>query len=258
MIAAIHQPNYLPWIGYFTKIAMCDTFIFHDYAPFSKRAVTKRTRIRKAKADLEARWLTVPVVKYASGTSISDIRISDEADWVSDHLRAIQNTYLSAPYFAAVYPVISDILRSGSISESLSELNWRGVVAIAERLGLSCTYKFASELIEHTSLVDKSPEEHSPHKLNMELLNAVGASAYVSGVGARAYQEDVHFDKASIRLVYQDIGAWLESHPYDQGVDGFAGGLSIIDPLMHLGFEGTRALMLQYIDSELSELLLDP
>ena len=35
---AIHQPNYLPWLGYFAKIKKCDIFVFLDDVQFSKNS----------------------------------------------------------------------------------------------------------------------------------------------------------------------------------------------------------------------------
>ena len=32
--AAIHQPNYIPWLGYFFKIAHADKFVFLDTVVF--------------------------------------------------------------------------------------------------------------------------------------------------------------------------------------------------------------------------------
>jgi WbqC-like protein family len=39
---AIHQPNFLPWLGYFQKIYASDIFIFHDAVEFTKRSFTQQ------------------------------------------------------------------------------------------------------------------------------------------------------------------------------------------------------------------------
>ena len=43
-IVAIHQPNYLPWLGYFHKIAAADIFVFLDDVPFSKGSYINRVK----------------------------------------------------------------------------------------------------------------------------------------------------------------------------------------------------------------------
>ena len=42
---AIHQPNFFPWMGYFHKIANCNTFVYLDDVQFSGGSVTGRAKI---------------------------------------------------------------------------------------------------------------------------------------------------------------------------------------------------------------------
>jgi len=36
MIVSIHQPNYLPWLGYFDKIKSSDCFVIFDDVQFPR------------------------------------------------------------------------------------------------------------------------------------------------------------------------------------------------------------------------------
>ena len=45
MIAAIMQPTYLPWAGYFNLINQVDIFFFLDDAQFAKQSWHNRNRI---------------------------------------------------------------------------------------------------------------------------------------------------------------------------------------------------------------------
>ena len=37
-IVAIHQPNFLPWLGYFDKLARADVFVLLDSVQFPRSA----------------------------------------------------------------------------------------------------------------------------------------------------------------------------------------------------------------------------
>ena len=55
---AIHQPHYLPWLGYLAKWAAADVFVFLDTVQYTKNGWQNRNRIKTATGP---QWLTVPV-----------------------------------------------------------------------------------------------------------------------------------------------------------------------------------------------------
>lgn len=67
-IAAIMQPHYLPWPGYFDLIQRADVFIFLDDVEFSKQSWQQRNRIA---LNDELVWLTAPVQKKGGAGSES-------------------------------------------------------------------------------------------------------------------------------------------------------------------------------------------
>src|ERR1700693_3861861 len=94
---AIHQPHYLPWLGYLAKWAAADLFIVLDVVQYEKNGWQNRNRIKTRDG---ARWLTVPV--HASlGTPISEVMIDSSHAWPARHLRAIEQAYARAPGLAA-------------------------------------------------------------------------------------------------------------------------------------------------------------
>ena len=60
MRIAIHQPHFLPWLGYLHRMAQVDAFVLLDHVQFERRNYQNRTMIRMNGA---AHWLTVPVVR---------------------------------------------------------------------------------------------------------------------------------------------------------------------------------------------------
>ena len=62
MIVAIHQPNFLPWLGYLDRMIRADLFIVLDHVQFERRNYQNRTRIL---LDGHGHWLTVPVQQHS-------------------------------------------------------------------------------------------------------------------------------------------------------------------------------------------------
>jgi hypothetical protein len=45
LIVAIHQPEHLPWLGFFNKIDQADLFVLLDVVQFRKNYFQNRNRI---------------------------------------------------------------------------------------------------------------------------------------------------------------------------------------------------------------------
>ena len=73
MRLSCHQPQYLPWLGYFDKINKSDIFVFLDDVQYKKREFQNRNKIRNSTGE---EWLTVPVIskdKYAQ--KLNEVKI---------------------------------------------------------------------------------------------------------------------------------------------------------------------------------------
>ena len=62
MIVTVHQPHFLPWLGYLHRMAQADLFILLDHVQFERRKHQNRTMLRVSGQE---RWLTVPVVQQS-------------------------------------------------------------------------------------------------------------------------------------------------------------------------------------------------
>lgn len=224
MIVAIHQPNYLPWLGYFRKIAVADIFIFLDDAQYTKNSYINRVQIA---GPGEARWLTVPV-SYAFGDPINRVRFA-KPDWRRLHLETLRRTYSQAAAFREVWPVIDELYAALPESD-LARANAAAVVRVAGALGLRCDFRFASALG-----VDGRADERLA-----ALVRAVApGGTYLSGSGGAKYQAAETFAAAGVSLRYADF-----QHPrYDQGGEPFTAGLSVLDVAFRLGWSGAAALI---------------
>jgi hypothetical protein len=240
-VAAIHQPNFFPWLGFFDKIASADVVVLLDNVQFPRTSTgTWVNRVKLLVAGRE-HWATAAVARAGIGAKrIADVELDDSSKWRSRLLKTLQSSYGRAPYFESVYPVIGALLTRPT--RMLVELNIAAIAEMCRRLG------FDDGKLVRGSTLGASGQATD---LLVSITQAVGATAYLCGGGASGYQQDDKFAAAGIELVYQRF-----SHPtYPQaGSSRFIPGLSIIDALMNCGFEQTSALLRRRIPLEASPL----
>lgn len=98
MIAAIHQPNYLPWLGFFHKMALSDIFALLDDVQFPRnKGFCSRVKIKRADGPY---LLSVPVRNKKSLKKINEIEIATEIDWDWQYWKTIEFSYKKAPFFS--------------------------------------------------------------------------------------------------------------------------------------------------------------
>ncbi|MDA0786591.1 MAG: WbqC family protein [Proteobacteria bacterium] len=225
LTVAIHQPNYLPWLGYFHKIRHCDVFVFLDDVQYSKNSYINRVQILNQR---QAKFLTVPV-SYEFGASINAVSPA-QLDWPKRHLDTLKGFYRKAPCFSDIWPDIETILSSTPQSD-LATSNRYLVESIASKLGFACDFRQSSEL----ETGDKTGDDRL-----IEIVSGLAPGGrYLSGKGGASYQDGVKFRDAGLELHYADF-----DHPtYPQSSRAFVEGLSVLDAAFSVGWADTAALL---------------
>jgi len=228
VVVAIHQPNFFPWLGYFDKIARADVFVLFDNVQFPKTGGNWSNRVRLLVND-EPAWVTVPIVRsYHGMREIREIQIDDSSGWRRKLLQSLRTNYARAAAFDAIFPFVEGLVQTPT--ESLSQFNVTAIRAICRELRLP-----EEKLVLGSSV---AAQGRATDRL-IAMVRTVGGTAYLCGGGAGGYQDDAAFGAAGLELVYQDF-----SHPsYEQQLPAFVPGLSIIDALMHCGFDRVRGLL---------------
>ncbi len=220
-VVAIHQPNFLPWLGFFDKLCRSDTFVILDAVqhPQAGGSWLNRTRLLEQGA---AAWKTIPL-RHGGLQAIRETEIADDVPWRARFMKSLRMNYARASAFADVMPLVTDLMSSPSVR--LCDFNLQAIQTLRERLGLTRT-----RVLRQSELV---AEGHSTELL-INLVRAAGGSVYLSGDGADGYQDAGAFARAGVQLEFQGF-----RHPeYAQrGVTGFVPGLSVVDALMHCGFD---------------------
>ena len=235
MIATIHQPNFMPWAGYFHKIARVDKMIFFDSVAISNgKTWTSRCKILLHGNE---HWLTLPIHKAGrTGQRICDVELVNFAQNWDKTLATIQHAYRRAPFFDEIFPFLVS-LRSERF-HLLADFNCFFIESVAYHLGFHHVHFYRSS---------SKPELMSSFDLKTDYIiqtcEAFNIKNYLSGSGnSTTFLELEKFDKAGISIDFQNF-----IHPtYTQQANSqFVSGLSTLDMLMQLGWEAaSEALML--------------
>jgi hypothetical protein len=221
---AIHQPNYLPWLGYFAKIRHSDVLVLLDNVQYPKRSYVTRVQV---KTPTGAAWLSQPVLTVGRYTQqIREVEFA-EPDWARAHVRTLQSNYARAPFFCHYFEELARALQERT--RLAAECNARLIEWICRTLHLTAEVVWASEL--HV-------EEADPTRRLIGMVRAVGGDTYISGSGGFKYQDLGEFERATIRVL-RAPGDFPE---YPQLWGEFVSGLSIVDALFNCGPECRRYL----------------
>ncbi len=225
---AVHQPNFLPWLGYFDKLARCDVFVVLDNVQFPKKSGTWMNRV-KVLVSGEPAWITVPIVRAYHGLRrIDEMEIDESRPWRRKLIATIEQNYRRAPHFDETMPLVAGIVMNET--SRLAEYNEAGMRRLATAVGLD-----VSKLVRASSL---DVAGAATDRL-VEITKTVGGDTYLAGGGASGYQEDQKFADGGVELSYQSF-----THPtYPQLADQPHHGLSIVDALMHCGAEDTAQML---------------
>lgn len=226
MIVSINQPAYLPWLGYFQRIAVSDLHIVLDHVQFEKNSFVNRNKIRSKEAPV---WLTVPVsTKGKFGElSIAGLEFAPNQPWQKKHWAGIKQNYGKAPHFARYAPAY----------EALYAQEWPSFAPMVmaflrqhlDDLGIITPLRCSSEMVIEGTKSD----------LVLNICRATGAMTYLSGALGRNYLDEASFRHAGISVEYQNY-----QHPvYAQTWPGFEPYMCVLD-LLFLHGPASRDILL--------------
>ncbi len=227
MLVSINQPAYLPWLGYFHRIAISDVHIVLDHVQFEKNSFTNRNKIKNSNGEC---WLTVPVkTKGKFGdVSINSLEINNDINWRGKHWRTLSQNYSKAPFFEE-HKDFFEILYQKKWNV-LSDLCKEVFIYLLKALNINTSIQYSSSMEPRGVKND----------LVLELCQKAKADIYISGPLGRDYINEVLFENQNIKLVYQDY-----KHPvYEQCYESeFAPYMAVLDLLFNHGPDSLAVLM---------------
>ena len=227
-VVAIHQPNYIPWPGYFHKLAACDVFVYLDAVQYPRgQSFAARNRIKTPNG---VTYLTVPVSvpKGSEGkASYLEVGFADDK-WRKKHLATVEQSYARAPHFEEVFPLYS---RGVEAAETFVGLTVGLIDAFASYLRIETRRVRLSELL---------PEFGQKTDLIVDACRALDADVYLSGSGGgREYTDEAVLREHGLELRFDEF----EYPRYEQLWGEFEPNLSVLDLLFNCG-PASRGLIL--------------
>ena len=215
---SIHQPNFVPWLGYFYKIAQSDVFVILDDVQYTKNSFINRNKIKTPQGP---KWLTIPVAQAGKfGQNINETHISNREKSLKKVVRTVEQNYKKAPYFDRYFEGFSKICQESP--DIISELNNRLIIWAMDSLSIQTEVRYSSQLgVDHLQRTERLTA----------ICEHLGADHYFSGFGGMKYQDEEIFRQANIQVKVSGF-----KHPvYDQLWGEFVHGLSILDLLFNCG-----------------------
>jgi hypothetical protein len=215
MILTIHQPEHMPWLGFFHKLDQVDLCVILDNVQYRQRYFQNRNKIRNNNG---WNWITVPVNANRSSL-IKDVTIASDHIWKRKWIKTIEHAYRKAPY-ADLYlqGVLAVILQEW---DKLSNLNIALIELLCSYLGIKTRFCLASEM----KLEGKGSE------LILNICSVMGGATYLSGISGKDYLQVSDFTEAGIEVIFQEF-----HHPiYKQLYEPFEPCMSVIDLLLNHG-----------------------
>jgi hypothetical protein len=228
-LVAIHQPNFLPWEGFFDKLIKSDTFIILDDVQFPKSGGWINRSMFMI--NNQPKWITIPVSRNYTGLKkINEISINSSTNWREQVMNKIDENYRNHDYFRESQSFLESNLNNSE--GNLANLNFALIQGFADELNLKIGKIILSSTISHVG---------SGTERLCSLIKQVDGTDYYCGGGSSNYLDPSIFQRERLNIKYQNF---LQK-PYAQlKAISFTPGLSIVDMLMNLGRENVKERLL--------------
>lgn len=226
-LVVIHQPDFIPYIGFFERLLYADIYVVLDNVQYVRRNKDQWTNRDQIKTRNGRKWITVNVKKTDNQTKINKICLSEEHKWRSKCKNILRSNYCGASYYGEINQYIDKIIDFEC--ELLIDFNIHAIQIINSILDIKIEMVLASDLYP----------EGKKDELNISIVKKLGCTQYLSGMGAKAYCNEKLYEENGIKIIWQDF-----QHPvYPQQFGEFIPYLSIVDLLYNCGIQESRRIL---------------
>lgn len=223
----IHQPDFMPYLGFFDRLLHADIFVILETAQYvdgTSRSWMSRDKIKTEKGE---QWIKVCVQKAPRDTAIKDILLVEDDKWKKNNLGLLHQNYRKAPYYKEILPYVEELY--GGEYRLFWEFSLASIKMLMKLFDINIDMRYATEL---------NPQGKN-NDMIVDIMNKLGAKRYLSGTGAADYYDASVYEKAGIEVVWQDF-----KHPvYPQQFGEFIPYLTSLDLLFNCGIQKSREIL---------------
>lgn len=182
MKLAIHQPNLLPWGGFWRKMEDADEFVILDDAQFTKGSYINRVRMG------DGSWVTIPV-HYEYGQRINEVQIHNPRQNCNKLFNTIYHNY---PKVADHFHWLTEV--PGEMK--LLGLNMQLIEVVRNIMTIDTPLRFSSDM----------PTLFKGSDRILQICIELGYEEYLTGSGGRNYLDIDEFDRFNVDVEFVSYG----------------------------------------------------
>ena len=185
MIATIHQPEHLPWTGFFHKMICSDLYVYLDHVQYRKDYFQNRNKIVNKEG--KEVWATIPIKSGRMHEPIMDKVIV--SGYSKKYISLIESSYKNSKYFDKYFDKLQLIFMKEHIK--LIDLNLDIIDFFRDELNINTPTVRSSNLKINSS---KS-------QMNLDICLKIVADAYITGPSGLDYLDIASFQDQNIELL---------------------------------------------------------
>lgn len=229
MIVTIHQPEHLPWTGFFHKMMCADFYVYLDHVQYRKDYFQNRNKIVNNQG--KEIWATIPL---KSGSMHDHILDKETVNGYSKkYISLIESSYRQSKYFDKYFEKFKLIFKNEH--RDLVNLNLDIIDFFRGELRINTPTVRSSNLIINSA---SSEVYESPSLMNLDICLKLNADSYIAGTGASLDYLDLElFRDNNVEVLFQNYIPPVYPSNY------FYPGLSTLDLLFNQG-ENSKQIIL--------------
>ncbi len=186
-VVGIHQPDFLPYSGFWYKMLKSDVFVLAVHDQFQKHGYQRRVKMRDT-------WVSHQLVGKPALVPIDSIQV--QPGWQGRLVDAVRGRYLGARHYKDRGQELLQRIEAAQ-GDSLVEVNVALIEIVRDMLDI------------RTPMVTTPPPTGAGVDRLIEVVSMVGGDEYLSGTGGLAYMGE----DAEQRFAYQGIKlSWSRHH----------------------------------------------